>query len=260
MKMKWLNFLLVGLLFHTVLRADWVNEVMKGAKGESLYNLSMAANEKFPEIQSVKALNILLEKNGLQAAQSVQEFITSAPAAPVSTWMLLVLADYYTVVGNQGDTEKLLQKAVARDANVVEDAYYQYIESRIKGNPKQSSGIKSDDRMSVLAIDAEGLELKLTEAGAGASRLPAIPAPPGGISATGPYHLQVGAYSDMKNALILVEFFRTRGFAAQVQPKEQSGITIYAVWVGNFETRDQAVAARDRIVQNYNKNSFIVKN
>jgi len=74
---------------------------------------------------------------------------------------------------------------------------------------------------------------------------------------TGPlYHIQVGAFSVQDNALNRKAFFERRGYKVTFSQKTRNGTLLYLVWLGSFNTRDEARAfgeslKRKAIIKDY---------
>lgn len=68
-----------------------------------------------------------------------------------------------------------------------------------------------------------------------------------GGAATGPFSIQLGAFSNRANAEKLAASASTMGLGqARIVPTSKNGQTLYAVRVGGFPDRKAAAAARDR--------------
>ncbi len=254
-----LQAVLVLILLLTCVMTAFSNEVdmmHRGAGSEQLRAISKAASERFPDDPATKTLEILLESNGLAAAKGAQAFIENHTLSKISTWMLLVLADYYAVHNKSDLADDFLKRAVQRDSTMTKDIYYQSVKGRIAGAFLNSPGTVSTERSSSLNLDTQFLTRQLSV------KIPQFPQTgqkeTKQLADQGKIHLQIGAFSDRKNADLNAEFFKNRGFPTEIVPFDQNGILIYKVWIGNYHTREEALAARDRISKNYNKNSFIV--
>jgi hypothetical protein len=246
----------LALIAGQAIYANDVDAMHRGAGSERLRAISHAAAQRFPDDPATKSLQILLEPNGLAAAKSAQAFIENHALSKVSTWMLLVLADYYAIHNKHDVAEDLLNRAVQRDSSMVGDIYFLSVQGRISGEFLKSPGADHQQRPSSLQLDTDFLTRQL------AVKIPEFPQTRESsgeiLPDAGKIHLQIGAFSDRKNADLNAEFFKSRGFPVNIIPFEQNGIVIYKVWIGNYHTREEALAARDRISRNYNKNSFIV--
>jgi tetratricopeptide (TPR) repeat protein len=56
----------------------------------------------------------------------------------------------------------------------------------------------------------------------------------------GKYSLQIGAFSQVNNALTLKNYCTKLGFPAEVREKQESRSNVYLVWLGSFETQEDA--------------------
>lgn len=74
------------------------------------------------------------------------------------------------------------------------------------------------------------------------------PAPVSAAASSGQgIHYQVAALSVRKNAKALVDWLRSEGFPATIQPANNQGL--YRVYVGPFRTDADAASARDRLAK-----------
>jgi len=73
------------------------------------------------------------------------------------------------------------------------------------------------------------------------------------------FSVQLGAYSRSGDAEKQVNELKDKGYTAQVQRKEVDGKTVYAVWVGVFNTIEQARAFAERLKQQQNLDAIVVR-
>jgi len=73
-----------------------------------------------------------------------------------------------------------------------------------------------------------------------------------------PYALQVGAFSTYENAMRQREMLRDMDEPVEITTRMQGGQTLYLVWVGAFQSRDQATEYGQKIRQEYNVETMIV--
>lgn len=59
-------------------------------------------------------------------------------------------------------------------------------------------------------------------------------------SRNGKYSLQIGAFSQVNNALNLKNYCLKLGFPAEIREKKEGRATVYLVWLGAFESKDEA--------------------
>lgn len=56
----------------------------------------------------------------------------------------------------------------------------------------------------------------------------------------GKYSLQIGAFSQVNNALNLKNYCSKLGFPTEIREKQEGRTTMYLVWLGSFETKNEA--------------------
>jgi len=74
-----------------------------------------------------------------------------------------------------------------------------------------------------------------------------------------PYTVQVGAFSTAPKAEKQKSFFEDRGYSVEVTNKIRAGKSFYLVWVGNFESVEEARATVRDIKKKYKIDSMIVE-
>lgn len=73
------------------------------------------------------------------------------------------------------------------------------------------------------------------------------------------YVLQVGAFSTLENAKKQEKFFVDRGYQVEVTNKIRAGKSLYLVWIGNFNSTEEAAKVKDEIKLKYNIESITVQ-
>lgn len=73
------------------------------------------------------------------------------------------------------------------------------------------------------------------------------------------YTLQVGAFSTLENAKKQEKFFVDLGYKVEVTNKIRAGKSLYLVWVGNFNSAEEASKVKDEIKQKYKIESITVQ-
>jgi len=255
------------LLSAVSLMATEADRVFRGEDTAAMRGLNEVLLKVAPLDTAVQAFDILLETKGITAARKAQNFIRDYPLDPVSTWMLLVLADYYLVEGKAKTAANLLEKAKLRDEVIIHDVYYRHLLSRVEGNLISSPGLKERDRNNILVLDLEAAREAAESSGLlaeGGPELPALPIPVIGRPAEirelpqGKFHLQVGAFSERENTDRITGMFRDRGYPVQIREKNTGDRTIYLVWVGFYQDRNAALLAGEAIERDLSVKSFVV--
>lgn len=73
-----------------------------------------------------------------------------------------------------------------------------------------------------------------------------------------PYSLQVGAFSTYENAMRQRDMLRDIDEPVEITTRMQGGQTLYLVWVGGFQSREQATEYGQKLRRQYNIDSMIV--
>lgn len=78
------------------------------------------------------------------------------------------------------------------------------------------------------------------------------------VSPPGDYAIQVGAFSSAENAARLKSFFEDLGYPVEMQNKVRSGRSLYLVWVGRFNTANEARKFGADVRKKHNIESMVV--
>ena len=249
------------------IQASEVERLFRGGESAAMRGLNEVLLKAAPLDTSVQAFDIILETKGITAARKAQNFIRDYPLDPVSTWMLLVLADYYLVEGKAGTAANLLEKARLRDEVIAHDVYYLQLKSRVEGSLISSPGLKETERNNILVLDLENAKEAAESRGLlsdSGPELPALPIPvigrPVQISEApqGKFHLQVGAFSERENTDRITSLFRDRGYPVQIRERNTGDRVIYLVWVGFYPDRNAALLDSEAIERDLSVKSFVV--
>lgn len=65
------------------------------------------------------------------------------------------------------------------------------------------------------------------------------------------YAVQIGAFADQTNALLRKSYFEQKGYEVNLRTKIRSGNTLYLVWVGSFDNREDAYRSGEQIKRKY---------
>ena len=194
------------------------DDVFRGKESSGIRQMNQILIKNTPEDSNVVALDLILETKGLSAARKAQDFIKKYPVDAISTWMLLVLADYYSINGKTSLAYSLLDKAKTRDDIIINDVYYQMIESRLSGFLISSPGLKQAGRNNTLVLDLESAKASARSKKLISTTDISLPAIPNIIpdskklKSKRKYHLQVGAFSDKNNILKTTSLFKNNGY------------------------------------------------
>ena len=70
--------------------------------------------------------------------------------------------------------------------------------------------------------------------------------------------VQVFAFTDQNRALLRKSFFEQKGYSVNLRTKHMDDDTYYLVWVGSFETRDEAYQFGEMLKKRYNVKNYIL--
>ncbi len=251
-------------LLVTRLFAGVTDDLFRGRDSGPVRAMNSVLLQVAPLDSNVLAFDVILENQGISTARKAQNFIRDYPLDPMSTWMLLVLADYYSIEGKPNTARDLLEKAKTRDDVIINDVYYMMIDGRLNGKLESSPGLTDVHRNNTLAIDVDNARKKADDTGLLANTGPDLPGLPIRQNASpaarpaGKYHLQVGAYSEPSNSDRIVSLFRDKNYPIQIREKKSGDRLIYLVWIGNFQDRDSALIESEKIEQAMSIKSFVV--
>lgn len=243
-----------------------ITDIFKGDDSAILRAYLNVYNEYAAGDKNVRILDIIMDTNGLSAAQKAQVYIKEFGSDPESNWLLLLLADYYVSSGNNVLAGGILDKAYRRDPSIVQDRYYRLIKGRIDGNiPDLMAEETVQDPMSNIQIDLSAANriLQVNDVLLDKTvELPGLPAKES-ITVQEPakkmYHLQIGAFSRKANAEERRDYFTREGFPAYMRVRATESGSVYVVWVGDYDDRESALLGKEHLLNRYSTDSFIVR-
>jgi hypothetical protein len=244
----------LGLLNLAVAQSDiqrlltfWQNE-----QWDQLQNALPAVQQKYPNHPSVLFFSALCDVNGDEAYVKYKSGL-SRFSPDLMDDGLLKLAQYHQAKGEYALADQYYLTLVRRFPSglYADDGRYAHCQCLL-AMAKKDSGclclqqfIREEKRSSL--ADWAVLDLE-TLAGETVDRKQIVIEPPANKSERVESFIQVGAYRVIDNAKQYVKQLHEAGFEAQVVEKKVHESKLFAVWIGNFDTPEAAVAYAKKYV------------
>ncbi len=74
------------------------------------------------------------------------------------------------------------------------------------------------------------------------------------------FAIQVGAFGSFQNAKVYATHFNEMGYKTEIVSSEGAGGTLYRLWVGQFENRNQAMQEKSKLEKKENRKFSLVRN
>ncbi|MFO7447032.1 MAG: SPOR domain-containing protein [Ignavibacteriaceae bacterium] len=183
----------------------FLKEIESGDKASAQDHLAQLL-EKSPGDPSVKFLKGVLTENGQDAVEIYTDIVKNHPRSKYADASLYRLYSYYYALGMYETSKGYL--------------------TRLKKDYPLSPYIKTAER-EIPSFD----EPVITNAGkTGETGVPKISR----------YTIQAGAFSNITNARSLISDFKKSGFQTEIGEKTVAGTVFHIVYVGKFETEEEA--------------------
>lgn len=268
-------FLLIFLSISGSIEAqDLENELIswieKHSK-EELKNRIDTIRKKYPNSTVPLFLEAYVEENGDRAVELYKQLIEKYPGSKFIENALLKIGQYYYAIGSYVAARQYLDNLADQfsDSPLVPEAkylaarcliasgYYVSAEQELKEVTKKypKSPFKNYAKEELASLDElakqDNNPPRIHDATAN-SDLPFESS-----SVNGKYTIQIGAFQDQNNALRQKELYARKGYLTSVESKTVSNNLLYLVWVGEFETEEQA-ARFGEVFKNLHGGSFHV--
>lgn len=206
---------------------------------------------QYPNNPGVLYLQAMLTTDGAEAVRLYQNIVDKYPANEWADDALYRVYKFYYAIGLYRTAEIKLNQLRAN----YPDSKYLELERELAGTteiPRQDS-VQSPppQRDTVAAAQVETPKAPATDP-VKVETAPAITAPPM------PYTVQVGVFSTMANANKQKTFLTYQRYQAEVAPKMSGGRQLYAVYVGNYATAEEARAKGEEIKRAFNIDFIVV--
>ncbi len=233
-------FLLILILVLTSF--SFSNEFDEVLKGKNSIALRMSI-KNMPDNVQKRVIKAILEENGEKTLSQAKQIIMDSSDPTISAYVKIVIADHYLLDNNFINAQIQLEEAIELDPKIKQTKYFKLIKSRISGplhktdpntNPKKISYFNLDSDL----IQEKTSDKKLTEK---------------------PFHIQVGAFSDLKNAKELAQFYSKNSYYVKIVKKQTSNKILYLVRIGKYETFSEADQVLNKINSEFQTTGLIVK-
>lgn len=259
MKKKWIHILFVGAFFLASaaagqdLEADLLNWLQQNSF-EKLQQHFQQINRKYPNSEITLFLKAYIETDGERAVQFYQQFIQRFPSSKYADKALLKLAQYYYAVGSYIAAREYFDNLIAQfpTSSAIPLATYSAARCLLAMGYSDSAEKELKELLKqfpnspykILAQHDLALQREQTQdknaAKAAASDKDNFDKLIQFSQYQGRYTLQIGAFGNRDNAMKLKESFSRQGYDVSITTKYLSDQLLYLVWLGEFETEDQA--------------------
>lgn len=241
---------------------DLVARLEKGETEEVKRDLPSLIS-KYQNHPGLLYLQARLASDGIEAAKLYQSILDNYPKSEWADDALFHLQQYYYAMGLYKSAELKMQQL---RKEYPESEYLKerktppaVVDSAYVPPPAVSRTDTADTVAPARATPPEAERTEIPDT----SRPDRTEAPAGGETApptrSGSYALQTGAFSTAENAFTQKSFFEQRGYTVEVTNRVRGGRSLYLVWVGNYETREEARAGIQEIRSRYNITPIIVE-
>ncbi len=278
MKKLWFCILLVILMMISSsiwaqdLETDLLAWLEKHSKAE-LRNRLDSIRTRYPNSPVPLFLEAYIEENGDRAIDLYKRVIEQYPDSKFTDLALLKLALYYYAIGsyvvarqyvdnltNDFPESRLVAEAKYLNARcLIADGYYASAKEELKAITKKFSMSPFSDhaKIDLASLDRQARLDKNPPLSNREVKNPKPQVDSRGVD--GKYTIQVGAFQDKKNASMQRELYSKQGYLATIETKRVNNNLFYLVWVGEFETEEQAARLGDVFKNLYGISFRVVK-
>lgn len=258
-KLSYCIYLLLLLLIcgSTVAAQDFEKELIawieKHSK-EELKNRLIAIKKKYPNSTVPLFLEAYIEENGDRAIELYKQFVEKYPGSKFTATALLKLGQYYYAIGSYIAARQYLDNLVDQfpDSPLLPEAkylaarcliatgYYVTAEQELKAIIRQfsKSPFKKQAKQELASLDELATQDNSPPRFNDATVNADLPFESHG--GNGKYTIQIGAFQDQNNALRQKELYAGKGYLISIETKKVSNNLLYLVWIGEFDTEEQA--------------------
>ena len=218
---------------------------------------------KYPNSAIVNYVEAFIEKDGEIAVKKYKNFIRRFPQSPYAVNAQYKLAQFYFAKGLYRSSKQMLNDIINSfpNSHLADDAYYLMIRCLIaleytkeaKDEFKKFSKKYSKSPVKKLAeYDLEQVK-KMDYRKSKDQDFKSVNAEYRN------YAIQVGAYLDKENAIKQMNVVSKWGYPVQISTKYVNRNLFYLVWIGNFETEQQALSFGEIFKKKYGLPFRVVK-
>lgn len=232
---------------------DFLSWLEKHSK-EELKNRLDTIKKKYPDSPVPLFIEAYIEENGDRAIELYKQVVEKYPNSKFTENALLKLAQYHYAIGSYVSARQYLENLVDQfsDSPLVPEAkylaarcliatgYYALAEEELKKLVKahSKSSFKDHAKTELASLD------ELAKQDNNLPRSPnAVANSDRPIETSGgseKYAIQIGAFQDKENASRQKELYSRQGYLAAIETKHVNNNLLYLVWLGEFETEEQA--------------------
>ncbi|MEO8167156.1 MAG: SPOR domain-containing protein, partial [bacterium] len=196
---------------------------------------------RYPNNSGVLYLQAVLTKDGAEAVRLYQDIVDKYPAGEWADDALYKVYKFYSAIGLNRTAEIKLNQLQTRYPDS------RYVAELASESPGDTKGRVESSTSSEASTTTTPAPKPVTEI--------LTPSEP---KSTGNFTLQVGVYSTMGNASKQKQFFEYQHYRAEVASKISGDRELFAVYVGDYATADEARMRGDEIKQSFNINYLVV--
>lgn len=211
-------------------------------------------SRKYPDSPITLFLEAYIEQDGERAVHLYEQFVDKHPKSKYTDRAILKIAQYYYAVGSYIAARQYLDNLIDQfpDSPCIPDAkylsarcliamgYYSSAEKELKEFIKKypNSQLKIHAQQELNQPRNQSPEEKSTSQKTTPENVydQLIEA----TQKQGRYTIQIGAFGERDNALKQKELYVRKGYEASVATKYIGDRLLYLVWIGEFESEDQA--------------------
>jgi len=253
----YISFVLLLMISGSIeaqdLEKELISWIEKHSK-EELKNKLDTIKKKHPNSAVLLFLEAYVEENGERAVELYKQLLAKYPDSKFTDNALLKLGQYYYAIGSYVAARQYLDNMVDQFPGspllpeakylaarcLIATGYYVSAEQELKEIMKQysKSPFKNHAREELVSLDELAKQddnpPRIHDAAAN-SDLPFE-----SRSRNGKYTIQIGAFHDQNNASRQKELYAGRGYLTSIETKSVSNSILYLVWIGEFDTEEQA--------------------
>jgi len=243
-----LVFLFLLIPIQTLFSQDideQLRRLIEQNKVDELRNNLEDVKNKYPQLYTPYYIEAYLETDGEKAFLKYKEFLKQFPQSPYVINAQFKIAQYYFARGLYRSAKQILNHIIENfpDSPFADDAHYLKIRSlsALEINDEAKSEIKSFLRkysQSPFKNLAEQ-DLKDMDKAVSSSYPTSESEKPSRSYST--YAIQVGAFSQQDNAIKQMNTLAGWDYETEIIKKFVNNSLLYLVWIGNFETEEQAL-------------------
>jgi hypothetical protein len=211
---------------------------------EAIYSNLTAIKQKFPAQPIPYYVEAFIERDADYAFQLYRDFVQRFPQSTYTASARYKMAQYFIARNDYEQAVTMVDEFLAlhADSPLADDAQYLKITALLTTN-RTSEANREFERMQAHFPNSQFKTVLLENFTAKpTSSVVATQEQPAPRQSTGVYTIQAGAFSNLENAQLLKTKITNRGYPAEITTKRIDHTTMYLVWIGNFQSEEQAEA------------------